>query len=99
MYTRHANLTNQWLLNVAFSMTKTLNNRSSPKQNSVSPSLQCYFENSTSINACFPLFHTSIFYKISTDSPNWDFVAFGLIKYNGFHISGNKTYETPYLMP
>ena len=30
-------------------------------------SLQCYFENPTSINACFPFFHTSFYYKISTD--------------------------------
>ena len=62
----HANLTNQCLLNVAFSMTKALNNRSSPKQNFHSlhlsiPSLQCYFENPASINACFRFFTISIF--------------------------------------
>ena len=33
MYTRHANLNNQCLRNVAFSMTKALNNRSSHWQN------------------------------------------------------------------
>ena len=32
--TCHANLTNQCLLNMAFSMAKALNNRSSPKKNS-----------------------------------------------------------------
>ena len=53
----HANLTNQCLLNVAFSMTKALNNWSSPKQNfhSLPPML---FKNSASILACFALFHT-----------------------------------------
>ena len=68
VHTCHANLTNQCLLNVAYSMTKALNNQSSPKQNfhSLPHSLQCYFENPASINACFPLFHTPFFYKIST---------------------------------
>ena len=54
MYTRHANLTNQCLLNVAFSMTKALNNRSSPKQNF--HFLQQNFQNPASIIACFPFF-------------------------------------------
>ena len=34
VHTCHSNLTNLCLLNVAYSMTKALNNRSSPKQNS-----------------------------------------------------------------
>ena len=63
VYTCCANLTNQCLLNVAFSMRKALNNRSFPKQNFhflhlSFPSLQCYFENPVPINACFPFFHT-----------------------------------------
>ena len=33
VHTCHANLTNQCLLNVAFSLTKALNNQSSPKEN------------------------------------------------------------------
>ena len=66
VHTCHANLTNQCLLNFAFSMTKALNDWSSPKQNFHSlylsiPSLQCYFENPASIIACFSLFHTSFF--------------------------------------
>ena len=63
VHTCHANFTNQCLLNVAFSMTKELNDWSSPKQNfhSLPPSLQCYFENPTSIITCFLLFHTPFF--------------------------------------
>ena len=30
---------------------------------------------------------------------NWDFVACVQTKYNAFQISGNKSEETPYLMP
>ena len=59
MYTRHANLTNQCLLNVAFSMTKALNNESSPKQSF--HSLHQNFQNPASIIACFRLFHTTFF--------------------------------------
>ena len=59
----HANLTNECLLNIAFSMAKALNNRSSSKQNfhSLHLSIPCHFENPALINACFPFF-----YKIST---------------------------------
>ena len=108
----HANLTNQCLLNVAFSMTKALNGWSSPKQNFrflhffhfLPPSLQYYFENPASIIACFLLFSHSLFYfklyDISTDStPIGIFWLCGLIKYNRLQISGNKSYETPYSMP
>ena len=39
-------------------------------------------------------------YKISTDStPIGNLWLCGLIKYNGFQISVNKSYETPYSMP
>ena len=70
VHTCHTNFTNQYLLNVAFSMTKALNGWSSPKQNfhslhlsipSLRPSLQCYFENPASIITCFLLFHTPFF--------------------------------------
>ena len=51
------------------------------------PSLQCYFENPASINACFPLFHTPFFCKVSVNS-----TPIGIL------LSGNKWYETAYLM-
>ena len=62
MYT-HAMLIliNRRLLNVAFSMTKTLNSQRSPKQNLIFPAFQCYLENPASLNACFSLFHTPFF--------------------------------------
>ena len=67
------------------------------------PFLQCYFENPASVNACFPLFHAPFLFQTlwNFNSPHssWGFMAYGLIKYNGFQISGNKSYETPYLMP
>ena len=83
--TCHANLTNQCLLNIAFSMTKELNNRSSPKQNfhslhfSILPSFQCYFESPATINACFPLFHTLFFIPFFIHHFLFNFVKFQLI--------------------
>ena len=57
-----ANLTNQCLLNVVFSMTKALNDSSSPKQNLHSLHLSIPFlENTACIIACFPLFHFPFF--------------------------------------
>ena len=61
-------------------------------------SLQCYFENPVSIIACFPFFHiflTSNFIKFQLDStPIGNLWLCGLIKYNRFQISGNKSNET-----
>ena len=54
-------LINQCLLNVVFSMAKALNGQSSPKENFRSPYLSMLFENSASLNACFPLFHAPFF--------------------------------------
>ena len=54
-------LINKCLLNVVFSMTKTLKGQSSHKQNFYYPHLQYYLENSASLNACFPLFHFTSF--------------------------------------
>ena len=49
------------------------------------------------------LFHTPFFILnflfFNWPNSNWNFMACGLIKYNGFSISGNKSNETPYLMP
>ena len=65
--TCHANLTNQCLLNVACSMTKALNDWSSPKQNFHSlhlsiPSLPpMLFWKPSSIVACFLVFHAPFF--------------------------------------
>ena len=63
------------------------------------PSLRCYFENPPSIIVCFHLFSHSLFYfkldKISNDStPIRNLWLCGLIKYNRFQISGNKSNET-----
>ena len=71
---------------------------------SILPIFQCYLENLASLNACFPLFHTPFFYfklyKISIDpTPVETFMAFELIKFNGFQIRGNESDDTPYLMP
>ena len=72
IHTCHTNF--DWcLLNVVFSITKALNGQCSPKKNFYSPNFQCYLENTASLNACFPPFHTSFFhfklfkYKISLD--------------------------------
>ena len=54
-------LINRCLLNVVFSITKALNGQISPKQIFVIPIFQCYLENTASLNACFPLFHTPFF--------------------------------------
>ena len=43
------------------------------------------------------LFETLL--NLNWPQSNWHFVACELIKCNGFPISGNKSYETPYLMP
>ena len=78
VHTCHANLTNQCLLNVAFSMTKALNDWSSPKKNLHSlhlsiPSLPpMLFRKSCFYYCLFSSFSYSLFYfklyKISTDS-------------------------------
>ena len=88
-----------------------MNDWSSPKQNfhflhlsipSLPPML---FQKPCLYYCLFSYFLNSLFYfklyKISTDSTTpigilWLCV---LIKYNGFRISGNKSYETPYPMP
>ena len=54
-------LINRCLLNVAFSITKALNGHISLKQFFIIPTFQCYLENTASLNACFPLFHTPFF--------------------------------------
>ena len=109
VHTCYANLTKQCLLNVAFSMTKEWNDWSSPKQNFHSlhlfiPSLPpmlfqkpcfCY---RLFFSFSHPLFYFSV-YKISTDStPIGILWLCWLIKSNGFQISGNKSYETPFSM-
>ena len=76
---------------------------STPSTFAFLPSFQCYFENLASINACFPLFPPHFFIpnfiqNFNWIHSNWDFVACGLIRYDRFQISGNKSYETPYLM-
>ena len=65
-------LINRCLLNVVFSMTKALNGQSSPEQNSILCTFQCYLESP----AWFPVFRTPFFYfklyKISTaQTPVW----------------------------
>ena len=96
----HANLTNQCLLNVAFCMKKVVNIWSYPKQNfhSLPPS--------NAISKTFLLlllvflfltlhFLFQTLWNLNWLHSKWDFVAYGVIKYNGFQISGNKSYETP----
>ena len=88
-----------------------MNDWSSPKQNfhflylSI-PSLPPMLFQKPCLNYClFSYFLNSLFYfklyKISTDSttPIGILWLCGLIKYNGFRISGNKSYKTPYPMP
>ena len=93
-------LINRCLLNVVFSMSKVLNGQSSPKENFNSLHLSMLFGKPASLNACFPLIHTTTFISnfIKFHS-SWDFVACELIKCNGFQISAKKSYEPPYLMP
>ena len=73
------NLIYQYLLNAVFSITKALNGQISPKQHFYYPHLLCYLENSASLNACFPLFHTLFFIlnliKFPLTRSSWDFVA------------------------
>ena len=54
-------LINQCLLIVVFSITKALNGQISPKYHFYYPHLSVLFGNSASLNACFPLFHTTFF--------------------------------------
>ena len=46
-------LINRYLLNIIFSMTKTLSGQNFPKQNFGSRTFQFYLQNPVSINACF----------------------------------------------
>ena len=105
VHTCHANLTNQCLLNVAFSLTKALNDWSSSKQNFHAlhlsiPSLPLMLFRKPCFYYClFSSFSHSLFYfklyKISNDStPIRNLWLCGLIKYNRFQISGNKSNET-----
>ena len=105
VHTCYTNLTNQCLLNIAFSMTKALNDWSSPKQNfhslhlSITSLPPMLFRKPCFYYCLFSSFSHSLFYfklyKISTDStPIGNLWLCGLIKYNGFQISGNKSYET-----
>ena len=67
VHTCHANLTNQCLLNVAFSMTKALNNRSSPKQNFHSlPPSSALLKTLLLLMLIFLFFTLPFYYKIST---------------------------------
>ena len=96
----HANLTNQCLLIVAFSMKKVVNDWSSPKQsfhslppsNAISKTLLLLVLVFLFLTLHF-LFQT--LWNLNWLHSKWDFVAYGVIKYNGFQISGNKSYETP----
>ena len=110
VHTCQANLTNQCLLNVVFSMTKGLNDSSSPKQNLHSLHLSIpflppvLFRKHCLYYCLFSSFSLSLFYiklcKISTDSaPIGILWLCGLIKYKGFQICGNKSNDTPYSMP
>ena len=110
VHTCHANLTNLCLLNVAFSMRKALTDWSSPRQNfcsrhlSISSLPPMLFWKPCFYYCLVSSFSDSLFYfkpfKISTDSTLIGILWFcGLIKYNRFQISGNKSYETPYSMP
>ena len=51
----------QCLLNIVFSINKALNGQISSKCHLYYPHLSMLFENSASLNACFPLFRTSFF--------------------------------------
>ena len=101
--TYHANLTNQCLLNVAFNITKALNDWSSPKQNchslhlSISSLPPMLFRKPCFLYCLFFSFLHSFFcfklYKISHDSTSvGNLWLCGLIKYNVFQISRNKSY-------
>ena len=104
VHTCHANLTNQCLLNVAFTMTKALNDRSSLKQNFHSlPPSNAISKTELLLLLVF-LFFTLPFYfklyKISTGSTLTGILWLcGLLKCRRFQISGNKSCETPCSLP
>ena len=86
-------------------MTKVLNDWSSPKKNfhslhlSIASLPPMLFRKPCFYYCLFSSFSHSLFYfklyKISTDSTSiGNLWLCGLIKYNGFQISGNKSYET-----
>ena len=99
-----------WLINVYWMLPSALNDWSSPKKNfhslrlSIPSILPMLFQKPCFYYCLFSSFSHSLFYfklyKISTDStPIGNLWLCGLIKYNGFLISGNKSYETRYSMP
>ena len=90
------------LLNVVLSMTKALIVKALQCKISILSTFQSYLDNSASLNACFLLFQTTIFISksicLSWPHFSWDFVHCEPIKYNGFQLSGDKSYKTSYLM-
>ena len=61
------------------------------------PPSNAIWKNLLPLMLAFLFFTLSFSWNFNWPHSNWDFLAFGLIKYNGFQISGNKSYETPYL--
>ena len=94
-----------WLINVYWMLPSALNDWSSPKKNfhslrlSIPSILPMLFQKPCFYYCLFSSFSHSLFYfklyKISTDStPIGNLWLCGLIKYNRFQISGNKSNET-----
>ena len=83
-------------------MAKALNGQNSPKQNILSPNFQGYLKNPASLNACFPLSLSLVLFQtlqnFTWPNSSCDLLAFELIKYIAFQMSGNKPDKTPYLM-
>ena len=87
-HTCHANLTDQCLLNVYFSMTDALNNPSPPPFHSLPPMLfqkPCLYYSLFS-SFSHSLFHFKLYKNLNWSHSNWDFMACKLINYIGFQI-------------
>ena len=94
-----------WLINVCWMLPLAWQKHwmieSFPSKISISSLPPMLFRKPCFYYCLFSSFSHSLFYfklyKISTDStPIGNLWLCGLIKYNGFQISGNKSYETPY---
>ena len=85
-------LINQCLLNVV---------KFIPSNISIIPTFRCYLENSASLNAYLPLFHTPFFISnlIKFQLTPLQFGLCGLCANQIIMDCGNKSDETPYLIP
>ena len=90
-----------WMFSLAWQkhwMVKAL-----PSKIPILSTFQYYLENPVSLKLVFLFFTLPFLFQtiknFNWHHSSWDFMACELIKYNGFQISGNRSYETHYLMP